>query len=79
MCYTSGLRDRGFEVLNAFGCTCSAEQIHEQVSGLTSETHLMSSTTIVHGVGQLIMQTSTKSLQNTSSGAKKMLNHNWPS
>ena len=28
-CYAYGLRDRGFELLNAFGCTCSADHIRK--------------------------------------------------
>lgn len=29
MCYAYGLRDRGFELLNLFSCTCSADHIRE--------------------------------------------------
>ena len=29
MCYSYGLRDQGFELLNAFGCTCSVHHVRE--------------------------------------------------
>ena len=32
-CYTYGLRDTGFEVLNFFGCTCSIDQIRTHGEG----------------------------------------------
>lgn len=40
-CYAYGLRDKGFELLNAFGCSCSVDHVHRHGDYWSSQRSMM--------------------------------------
>ncbi len=79
MCYAYGLRDRGFELLNAFGCTCSAEHIREHGTFWANKRNVLEELDCNRpwrvSIDNLNFNIKfAKTLQAGSSGAKKMLN-----
>lgn len=78
-CYAYGLRDRGFELLNAFGCTCSANHIREHGTFWANKRNVLDeldcTRTWCVSIDNLNFHMQyAKSLQAGSSAAKKMLN-----
>ena len=79
MCYAYGLRDKGFDLLNTMGCTCSIDHIRSHGSYWASRhipiLHLNTKKFWRITIDNLNFYLKfAKSLSESSSGAKKMLN-----